>query len=100
METSGRAHRIATRTRHPRWKPAPVRIDRTTCVNCDLCMRACPSALGAVVRRRFGVVIIPELCNGCGKCVGACPVYCIDDDPDWVPAPAEWWADLRRAAHV
>ena len=61
------------------------------CINCDACLRACPPQFGAIFNHGVDVVIIPELCSGCGKCLPACPVNCIVDDPDWAPAPAEWW---------
>ena len=97
---SGRDLRIATRSRAGNWTKPPRRIETSECITCDSCLRSCPEQFGAIFDRGLDVVIIPELCSGCGKCVGPCPVFCIDDDPDWVPAPTEWWADLRRATHV
>ena len=77
-----------------------MRIDRAICVNCDLCQRACPPAFGAVLHRRFSVTIVPELCSGCGECVTACPVLCIDDDPAWAPSPEPWWDELEVDVHA
>jgi len=39
------------------------------------------------------VIIVPELCSGCDKCLPACPVDCIYPDPDWqaVTVPDDWW---------
>jgi Na+-translocating ferredoxin:NAD+ oxidoreductase subunit B len=62
------------------------------CINCDACLRQCPPQFGAIFNHGADVVIIPELCSGCDKCLPACPVDCIVPDPDWRPAPAEWWA--------
>jgi electron transport complex protein RnfB len=40
------------------------------------------------------VIIIPELCSGCEKCLPpVCPVDCIVPDPDWTPAPDDWWRE-------
>ena len=30
-------------------------------------------------------------CINCDKCLDPCPVDCIYPDPDWTPAPDEWW---------
>jgi electron transport complex protein RnfB len=62
------------------------------CINCDACLRACPSQFGAIFNYDTDVVIVPELCSGCEKCLPACPVDCIVPDPDWTPAPGAWWA--------
>jgi electron transport complex protein RnfB len=81
------------------WTPSPVRIDRAECITCDDCVRACPPQFDAIVHHRGSLVVIPELCSGCGKCVAPCPVDCIHPDPAWRPAPASWWesAGSRRA---
>ena len=41
--------------------------------------------------RNIDVIVIPELCSGCGKCLPACPVDCIYDDPQPAATPEDWW---------
>ena len=63
-------------------------IDTTQCINCGLCMQACPyhaiifqpipceeaCPVGAISKREDGVEHIdPEKCIYCGKCMVACP---------------------------
>lgn len=98
MSTVGRERRIANRTRHPRWRRPPVRVESAYCINCDACVKACPPEFGAVLRRTFTVEIVPELCSGCGRCVPACPVDCIVEDGKWIAAPDAWWNELIGAA--
>jgi formate dehydrogenase iron-sulfur subunit len=43
------------------------------------CLQACPT--GAIIRNEFGDVYVqPDICNGCGYCVSACPFGVIDVD--------------------
>ncbi len=45
------------------------------------CLEACPT--GAIVRTEFGNVYVqPDVCNGCGYCVVACPFGVIDRRQD------------------
>ena len=45
------------------------------------CLDACPT--GALIRSEFGTVVLqPDICNGCGYCITACPFGVIDRDPD------------------
>lgn len=88
---TGRQTRIETRERNDVWKNVPYMIDMEECINCDACLRACPRPLGAIFNHGIDVVIIPELCSGCDKCLDPCPVDCIHPDPNWSPAPPEWW---------
>src|SRR3954468_22103428 len=45
------------------------------------CLEACPT--GSIVRTEFGSVFVqPDICNGCGYCVGSCPFGVIDRRPD------------------
>jgi formate dehydrogenase iron-sulfur subunit len=43
------------------------------------CLDACPT--GALIRTEFDTVVVqPDVCNGCGYCVPACPFGVIDRD--------------------
>jgi formate dehydrogenase iron-sulfur subunit len=49
------------------------------CKHCERagCLEACPT--GAILRTEFGSVYIqPDVCNGCGYCVSACPFGVVD----------------------
>jgi electron transport complex protein RnfB len=93
---SGRVERLTTRRRNPKWKIAPFRIEMAECINCDACIRHCPPQFGAIFNHGIDVIIVPELCSGCGKCLEPCPVNCIYEDPDWRPAPQDWWDEPSR----
>jgi formate dehydrogenase iron-sulfur subunit len=52
------------------------------CKHCERagCLDACPT--GSIVRTEFGGVFIqPDVCNGCGYCVVACPFGVVDRRP-------------------
>jgi len=91
VSASARDQRIEARRRNPKWQHVPLRIEMSECINCDTCLRHCPPQFGAIFNHGMDVVIIPELCSGCGKCLDPCPVDCIYNDPEWSPAPFEWW---------
>ncbi len=92
MAESTRAERIASHERNPKWQSPPLRIDMSICINCDTCIRHCPPQFGAIFNHSIDVIILPELCSGCGKCLPpVCPVDCIFEDPEWSPSPGEWW---------
>ena len=92
---ANRAERLANRARNPKWKNPPLLIDMSICINCDTCIRHCPPQFGAIFNHGMDVIIIPELCSGCEKCLDPCPVDCIYPDPDWTPAPEDWWEEPR-----
>jgi len=89
----GRLDRIERRERSPKWQQAPLRIEMAECINCDTCLRHCPPQFGAIFNHGLDVIIVPELCSGCGKCLKPCPVDCIYPDPDWAAAPEDWWEE-------
>jgi Na+-translocating ferredoxin:NAD+ oxidoreductase subunit B len=87
-----RAGRISVRARNPKWKNPALRIDMSICINCDTCLRHCPPHFGAIFNHGLDVIIVPELCSGCGKCLPpVCPVDCIVVDPTPDPTPDDWW---------
>jgi Na+-translocating ferredoxin:NAD+ oxidoreductase subunit B len=88
-----RSGRINLRARNPKWKNPALRIDMSTCINCDTCLRHCPPQFGAIFNHGLDVIIVPELCSGCGKCLPpVCPVDCIVVDPNPDLTPQDWWA--------
>jgi formate dehydrogenase iron-sulfur subunit len=45
------------------------------------CLDACPT--GALIRTEFETVVLqPDVCNGCGYCVPACPFGVVDREPE------------------
>ena len=77
----------------PKWAAPPLRIEVLDCIDCDVCIGHCPPRYGAIFRHGIDVVIVPELCSGCGKCIPPCPVDCILPFPEWAqrPTPRSWW---------
>ncbi|MCT2588445.1 4Fe-4S ferredoxin [Streptomyces sp. N2-109] len=95
---TGRSELIAGRSRNEAWKKPPRRIEPSECITCDTCLRACPPEFGAIFDRGLDVVIVPELCSGCPKCVLECPVDCIYVDEDWTPTDNDMWSHVALTA--
>ena len=91
MPAKTRDERIESHDRNPKWQNVPLRIEMSECINCDVCLRHCPEQFGAIFNHGIDVIIVPELCSGCLKCVPVCPVDCIYDDPEPAPTPDGWW---------
>src|SRR5246127_2203423 len=53
------------------------------CKHCERagCLEACPT--GSIVRTELGSIYVqPDICNGCGYCVSACPFGVVDRRED------------------
>jgi H+/Na+-translocating ferredoxin:NAD+ oxidoreductase subunit B len=87
-----REERIESHERNVKWQNPPLRIEMSECINCDTCLRHCPPQFGAIFNHGLDVIIVPELCSGCGKCLPVCPVDCIYEDPMPALTPDDWWA--------
>ncbi|MEU8702824.1 4Fe-4S dicluster-binding protein [Streptomyces sp. NPDC091387] len=94
-KAAARAVRIAERSRDENWKKPPRRIETSECITCDTCLRGCPPEFGAIFDNGLNVVIVPELCSGCPKCVMVCPVDCIYVDEDWSATEARMWDHIE-----
>ncbi len=51
---------------------SPLKIERkaATCIDCELCTKACPAAINVHTAKR----VISDECSGCLECVEVCPV--------------------------
>lgn len=76
-------------------KDGVVRMDKSLCVNCGLCISACPEA--APMRAPSGEVVKCDLCGGQPACVDACPngalSYTKGSRSLWI-APLRWLCQL------
>lgn len=93
---SERSERIKNEVRNSAWKKPPRRIESAECITCDSCVRSCPAEFGAIFDSGLRVVIVPELCSGCPKCVAVCPVDCIYVDDEYQSTGHDIW-DLVRS---
>jgi electron transport complex protein RnfB len=91
MAAGTRDERLAARQRNHKGQHAPLYIDMSVYLDCETCNRHYPPQIDAIFNHGIDVIIIPELCSGCDKCLDPCPVDCIYPDPDWSPAPGDWW---------
>ncbi len=52
------------------FSPVKIKRDTQTCINCDLCTKACPSFIKVHKMK----TVISDECTSCFSCVDACPV--------------------------
>jgi carbon-monoxide dehydrogenase iron sulfur subunit len=53
-----------------------------TCIQCGVCISACPTGALSRTASTGAVIVDNELCSGCGTCVMACPYGVIQIDPE------------------
>jgi len=72
------------------------------CKHCENagCLESCPT--GSIIRTEFGGVFVqPDICNGCGYCVVACPFGVIDRRPtDGRAFKCTFCYDRQRAGEI
>ena len=89
---STRLERIEAHERNPKWKNPPLRIEMSECINCDACLRHCPTQFGAIFNHGADVVIVPSCA---AAATSACPRA---RSTASIPIPSgarrrsEWWS--------
>ena len=51
-------------------------VDKTVCVACGACAKACPK--GAIAIYRGCYALVQDTCVGCGLCAKTCPAGCVE----------------------
>jgi len=69
----------------PRWVGGKLRMDflPIRCMHCGKppCLDVCP--VNAITKRADGVVLLdPTICNGCKRCIEACPFGAVQFNPE------------------
>jgi len=61
-------------------------------INCDACLRTARRSSAPIFNHGATfVVIVPELCSGCDKCLPCVPRSTASTPPEWIRPPDAWW---------
>lgn len=81
--------------------PLRIKLERSACNHCGVCVTRCPMGAGVLapaVGGRGPAEAKPDLCTRCGDCVGACPHGALAFGWGWPGAAAAVDGAGRRAA--